>query len=279
MKHKAIAAIAAALTASLLLTACNSPKEEVSAGRLDAIKKAGKITMATSPDYAPYEFIDVTKTGQESFAGADIELGKYIALKLGAELVIEAMDFTAAQGAVTSGKVDMSISGYAYTDERAESMELSIFYNLDRTDKQQGVLIRKEDADKYKTAEDFAGKKVAVQNASLQYNLLAKHVPEAEVELVADLKDAVMMLITKKVDAVGVSTKNGEAFSKNYSDVQMSSFYYDRADEGTVVAVTKGETELIEKINEILAEVNDKDLYSDWLEDAQTLAAAMALSE
>lgn len=244
--------------------------------RLEAILAAGKITMATSPDFAPVEFIDPTKTGAESIVGADIELGKYIAEKLGVELVIEALDFPTVQGAVSQGKVDMAISGFAYTDERAESLELSTFYNtVDGTG--QGILVRLEDAEQLKTAADFAGKTVAVQNASLQYNLLVSQIPDAKVELITDLNVAIMMLITGKVDAVGVSEENGDAFAANYDSICMSDFYYDYSSEGNVLAVTKGETELIEKINEILLEVNELGLYEKWLADATELAATLGV--
>ena len=74
-------------------------------GRLAKIKEAGKITMATSPDFAPFEFKDIS-SGQVEYVGSDIELAKYIADKIGVELEIQPMDFAAVQAAVTSGSVD-----------------------------------------------------------------------------------------------------------------------------------------------------------------------------
>jgi len=245
--------------------------------KLEKILASGKITLATSPDYAPYEFIDPTKTGPDMYVGADLALGRYIAEALGVELVIEAMDFSAVQGAVTTGKVDVAISGFAYTNERAESMGLSIFFNFDRDENQQGLLVRKEGIDNYATLEDFAGKKVAAQNASLQLNLLTEYIPDAKVELITNLNDAIMMLITGKVDAVGVSKDNGVAFAANYSEIVMSNVYYERQDEGNVLAVTKGEDDLLEKLNEILAEVNELGLYETWKEEAVALAGSLGL--
>ena len=57
-------------------------------GRLAKIKEAGKITMATSPDFAPFEFKDIS-SGQVEYVGCDIELAKYIADKIGVELEIQ----------------------------------------------------------------------------------------------------------------------------------------------------------------------------------------------
>ena len=72
-------------------------------GRLKAIKEAGVLKVATSPDYPPYEFEDITKDGQDKYVGADMELAKYIADKLGVKLQIEAMAFDACMAAIGQG--------------------------------------------------------------------------------------------------------------------------------------------------------------------------------
>lgn len=68
--------------------------------------------LVISPDYAPYEFIDLEKMGQgdEQYVGSDIELAKYIADSLGVELVIQPMDFDSVLAAVSEGKCDIAIS-------------------------------------------------------------------------------------------------------------------------------------------------------------------------
>ena len=68
-------------------------------------KKALKV--AISPDFAPMEFVDPTKTGQDKFVGFDVSLAKFIAQELDMTLEIMPMDFDACQAAVASGKVDM----------------------------------------------------------------------------------------------------------------------------------------------------------------------------
>lgn len=133
--------------------------------RLGKILASGKITMGTAPDFAPMEFKNVGAKGVE-YVGSDIELGKYIAEKLGVELEIKAMEFSAIQQGLASGTIDMGISGFAYTEERAETLGLSDRYNIQSEDKGHTLLVLKEDAASYKTAEDFSGKKVVAQNAS-----------------------------------------------------------------------------------------------------------------
>jgi len=245
--------------------------------KLENILETGVLTIATSPDFAPLEFIDPNKTGQESYVGLDMAVARYIAEKLGVELQIEAMDFSAVLGAVTTSKVDLGISGFAYTEERAEVVILSDFYNYDEEDLQQGIMVRTEDYDNYLTAEDFAGKKVAVQNASLQYNLLTEYT-EAVPELVTNLQDGVMMLISGKVDALAMAKDTGESFSTNYPDITMSQFYYNYSDEGNVIAIPLGEDDLAAAVNEILAEINELGLCTQWKADAVALSESLGVN-
>lgn len=248
-------------------------EEKTPSNRLEKIIAEGVIVMATSPDFAPMEFIDDSKEGQDMYVGLDIEFAKYIAENLGVELKIEAMDFSALQAAVSLGQVDMVLAGLAWKEERAEAMELSGFYNLTSEDNEQGILVKTTEVDKYQTAEDFSGKTIAVQNASLQQSLLESQLPDAKVELVTNIDDGVMMLIAGKVDGVGVAEANGKTIAGNYPEVAMSGFLYEYESEGNVVGMPKGETELCEKINEIIAKAEAEDLFTKWNEEAKALAA------
>ena len=67
------------------MTGCGS-----SQNRLDKIKESGKLVLATSPDFAPLEFEDLS-SGEKKYVGSDIELAKYIAEKLGVELQVSAL--------------------------------------------------------------------------------------------------------------------------------------------------------------------------------------------
>ena len=244
-------------------------------GRLDAILDAGVITMATSPDFAPYEFEDIS-SGTTEYAGSDIELGKYIAEKLGVELQIEAMDFNACLAAASTGAVDMSISGFAYTEERAEQVGMSDGYNV--TPKNgNALLILKDKAEELSTKESFAGKTIAVQNASLQQQLRQQQLPDANEEVVTNLNDGIMMLITGRVDAVVCAMETAEQYTENYPDITASEFVLDYENDGSRVVVQKGEDALLEAINEIIAEVNEAGLYQEWLDEATELASSLGL--
>lgn len=252
-----------------LLTACGKKKEK---NRLEMILEAKKIVVGTSPDFAPMEFIDISRgDGPEKYVGLDIEFARYIAKELGVELEIKPMDFGAALTAASAGTIDLTLMGLAWKEERAESMELTDFYNVQNDPRGQGILVLKKDADKYKTAADFAGKVVAVQEASLQKSLLEEQVPGAEVKLISKTSDGVMMLVSGKVDAVGLSGSNGDSYCLNYPEVVMSDFYYDYESQGNVGGMKKGEVELCAKINEIIKKAAAEGLFEKWYQEAQDL--------
>ncbi len=266
--------IALLLTLTFILSLSGAALAE---NKLEKILSVGEITFATSPDFAPCEFINPNATGDDQYVGADVELAKYIAESLGVKLVIMPMEFSALQAAITQGKVDMAISGFAYTEERAENMQLSAFFNYTE-DEGQGLLVLKDKAAEYATAESFAGKTIAAQNASLQYNLVTSQLPsDVTVKMISNLNDAIMMLITGKVDAVAVDSSNGALFANNYDSIAMADFHFEYSSEGNVLAVTKGETELIEAINKIIAEVNEKGLYQQWKDEATELAKSLGI--
>ncbi|MBO4881452.1 MAG: transporter substrate-binding domain-containing protein [Firmicutes bacterium] len=274
----------AILMAALLLfsvTACsssNEPAQPAEAGgeaEEQLTLAAGKLSVAISPDFAPMEFVDTSKSGQDQYVGFDVTLAKFIAEQMGCELVIEPMSFDACQAAVQTHSVDMSISGFSYTPERAENFNLSDYYYAGDNETEQTIIVLAENADKWTKAEDYSGKKVAAQSASLQYNLCTSQLPsDTEIVVYADLGTAVEALRSGIVDAVAVAYGNGEAIIANNSAVAMSGFEFEVSEEAenNVIMMTKGNDALLAKVNEILAIAYDNGYYGEWYAEAEALA-------
>lgn len=270
MKKLFCAALAAAMLMATM-SGCGS-----SQNRLEKILESGKLVLATSPDFAPLEFEDLS-SGEAQYVGSDIELAKYIAEKLGVELEISAMDFSAVQAAIPSGQADIAISGFARTEERAQNMELSTPFNITE-DGGQTVLVLKGEGANYTTAEDFSGLQIGAQNGSLQYNLVSSQLPEdVEIVPVGSLNDGVLMLETGKIDALASDLSNAELLLESHDGIETTDFMFEYSSEGNVAAVKKGETELIEAVNEIIEEVNELGLYEQWKDEATELAKSLGL--
>ena len=270
MKKLFCAALAAAMLMATM-SGCGS-----SQNRLEKILESGKLVLATSPDFAPLEFEDLS-SGEAQYVGSDIELAKYIAEKLGVELEISAMDFSAVQAAIPSGQADIAISGFAKTEERAQNMELSTPFNITE-DGGQTVLVAKGQGANYTTAEDFSGLQIGAQNGSLQYNLVSSQLPDdVEIVPVGSLNDGVLMLETGKIDALASDLSNAELLLESHDGIETTDFMFEYSSEGNVAAVKKGETELIEAVNEIIDEVNELGLYEQWKDEATELAKSLGL--
>lgn len=270
MKKLFCAALAAAMLMATM-SGCGS-----SQNRLEKILESGKLVLATSPDFAPLEFEDLS-SGEAQYVGSDIELAKYIAEKLGVELEISAMDFSAVQAAIPSGQADIAISGFARTEERAQNLELSTPFNITE-DGGQTVLVLKGEGANYTAADDFSGLQIGAQNGSLQYNLVSSQLPEdVEIVPVGSLNDGVLMLETGKIDALASDLSNAELLLESHDGIETTDFMFEYSSEGNVAAVKKGETELIEAVNEIIEEVNELGLYDQWKEEATELAKSLGL--
>ena len=231
------------------------------------------LTVALSPDFSPMEFVDSSKTGQEQYVGFDITLAKYIAENLGVELVIEPMGFDASQTAVYTGSVPMSISGYSWTEERAQNYELSDYYYAGENETRQALLIKKENADKYASPEELAGQDVGAQNASLQMQLVTEQLAGANPVAIGDITVGVMELKSGNIEALAVAYGNAEMIVDANPDLVICTWEFDVKAEyaANVIMMQKGETELLDAVNAILAQAKDSNLYDGWYKDAVEL--------
>ena len=248
---------------------------------LEQIKADGVLTVALSPDFAPMEFVDASQSGQDQYVGFDVSLAKYIAEYLGVDLVIEAMNFDACQTAVYTASVPMAISGFSWTEERAENYNISDYYYAGDNETEQVLLIRSADADKYTSAEDFAGLDVGAQNASLQMQLLTEQIADANPITIGDIGTGVLELQNGNIEALAVAKGNADMIIASNPDLVICSWEFDvKAEyEANVILLTKGEDELLAVVNEALAKAYADGLYSEWYDAAVALAESENATE
>ena len=264
--------ISAALVLAMVLSfaGCNSSKKET-------------LKVATSPDFAPMEFVDSSKKGQESYVGFDITLAKYIAEGLGKELEIVPMSFDACQVAVEVGSVDMSISGFSWTAKRAENYNMSDYYYAGDNETEQTIVTTKANEGKFTSAADFSGKKIAAQTASLQLDLCKEQLPaDCEIVEVGDLTTAFLQLQNGDFDGIAVAVGQAKVFiSNNAETTALSGFNFevDPKSVGNVVLMPKGADELTAKVHEILAKAYNAGRYEKWYADALELSGVETAQE
>ena len=236
-------------------------------------------TVAMSPDFAPMEFIDLAKSGDDQYVGFDVILAKYLAKELNKKLVIKPMSFDACQAAVETGAVDCAISGFSWTADRAENYEITDWYEAGENETEQVLITTKANAGQFTTAESLQGLKVGAQGASLQELLvneqLGQYIDGGSAKLYTDLPLALEALITGKIDALAVAKGNGEAFiAQNPDAVDFAGFDFvvDDLYKNNVILCQKGDTELCAAINTALAKAMAAGLYDTWYEACQIYA-------
>jgi polar amino acid transport system substrate-binding protein len=235
------------------------------------------------PYFAPNEFIDPSKQGDEQYVGSDVELAKYIADKLGVKLQLVPLDFTTVLSSITEGKYDLAISALAYTPARAEAMNLSKGYYFSKSSKGYGLIIRTEDADKIKSPADLTDKIVVAQSGSIQELFINEQVPKyAEFKRVSSTYDAYLMVSEKKADAASTAISSGTLYIEANTGCGLMivpdfKFTMDPSLDGTRIGMPLGEDELTDKINEIIDEVRAQGLYDKWYDEYTEYASKLGV--
>ena len=276
---KKIFAMVLALAMILSCAACGG-SSKAKDDLLEEIKAQGYIELCTEPYFAPFEFVDPSKTGDDQYVGVDIEIAKYIAEKIGVELRIVPLDFTAVLAGIADGKYDMAISAIAYSPSRAEAMRLSNVYKPNSGG--YGFLTRTEDVDKYSSVEDLKDAVVITQSGSVQESLYNQNVKACkEFKLVANMTDGYLAVAEGKADVCICSTESAQLYAEANGGLAIPDFRFevDPNMNGTVVAMPlKGSESLLEVVNEAIAELNAQGKIDQWNEEYTAYAAQLGIS-
>ena len=255
----------------ICLAGCgDQPAKEV-----EGIIEQGKLYVGVSTDYAPYEFLDLTKEGDEKYVGSDIDLAKAIAEELGLELVIKAMAFDTILGALDSKKIDLAISGFTKDPEgKREASYLFSNSYFDEGEGDQILVFNKNKADQFKSLEDLNKPevKVAAQNGSVQQGLVEAQLPNANKIFFEDINNALTALNAGQYDAVALAATAATSLltAATNSELMMSEFKFEMDDSCLYVIMKKGNTALCEKVNPVCDKAS-AGLYQTWVNAAQEL--------
>ncbi len=253
------------------LAACGEKKEEEAPkDRLARIQEKGVIEICTEPYFAPAEFLDPSKDGDEAYLGYDIEVMKYIAERMGVELKIVPLEFSAVLAGITDGKYDLAISAIAFTPAREEAMRMSKGYSFSTDNGGYGFVCRAEDAGKYDSIESLADAVVITQSASLQEGLYNQFCGNAkEFKLTSSMADSYLAVAEGKADVCVCPCDGAQLYSEaNDNILYVSPFRFDVDPEwqsGRICACLDDDTEsLIEFVNVCVDELLAEDKINEW---------------
>lgn len=264
MKKYVLALTAALMAASL--TACGgSSKETTAAAKAETEAKTeetkkeeteaaaeaeteaagGVLIMSTNAEFPPYEYHD----GGE-IVGIDVEIAEAIAEKLGMTLEIEDIAFDSIIPEVDSGKADIGVAGMTVSEDRLKNVDFSDPYTT-----ASQVIIVKEDSD-IAGPDDLAGKYIGVQLGTTGDIYASDYEADGStIERYNKGFEAVQAMMQGKIDAVVIDLEPAKVFVSENEGIKI----LDEAltVEEYAIAVKKGNTELVEKINTALAELKD----------------------
>ena len=231
---------------------------------------AGKLTVATSPDFAPYEFYVVDEKGNAQLAGFDMDLAKYIAEYLGLTADIIPMDFDGTLAELAAKKVDVSLAGYSPDPDRMDKMDFSDIYYMGG----QSFCVSKANENKFAALADANNKavKVAAQTASIQEKLANENTPDADIVSLQKVTDIIAELITGKIDGAFIETAVAETYAKNYPDLVVK-FPVPYDAEGSAVGVSKDNAALLAGINKAIAEALKSGKMDEFVATANDLSS------
>lgn len=238
---------------------------------MQKIKSSGKLVVGTASGYPPYEFVD-TSTGDKKVIGVDMELAQKVADKLGVKLEVQDMNFQALLTSLNSGKVDIAIAGINPTDERRKTMDFSDIY----LPTEQKVMIRKEDAAKYKTVQDLYGKIIGVQKSTTQEILAQKQIKDANIVGLSLVPEVVLELKHGKVDALVVEGIVGGQYLFFNDDLQFADVKFEDGVKDSAAALKKGNEDVLAAVNEVIKENTDNGNFKKWTDEYSKKAVANA---
>ena len=206
----------------------------------------GKLTMVTSPDFAPYEFYALDEAGNPSLAGFDIALGQYIADFIGLELEIVPMDFDGTITELGMGSADIGMAGYSPDPEREKAMSFSIVYYTGG----QSFVCSQAGKDLFTSLAEAnkADYQIGAQIGSIQADLAKEHTPDADIVELSKVTDIIAEVISGKLDGAFIETVVAETYAKNYPELCVAlPVPYDA--EGSVVGVNRNNPALLAAVN------------------------------
>lgn len=234
----------ALLLSVLLIATCFAGCGEKGATLAD-VKEAGKIVMATSPDFPPFETLDGDKV-----VGIEVEIMEIVAEKLGVELEIQQIDFDSVLSGIQAAKFDVGVSGITVTAARQKNMLFTKPYY----EAAQAIVVKEGSTIASKA--DLDGKKVSVQSGTTAEDFCTTN--SYAVSSYKANADAQMALVNDKVDAWVIDNCTAMEMVEKYNaenDSKLVILSEAMTTEPYAFAFAFGSEDLVAEIDKIVAEL------------------------
>jgi len=213
--------------------------------------QSNKLVVGTSADYPPYESKD-TKTNE--FVGFDMDLIREVGKRIGMQVEIKDMPFDSLIASVQEGKVDAVIAAMQKSAARQEKVDFSDGYHT----QVDAFLVKGDSTITMTKPQDAAGLKIGVQTGTLQEqwaldNLVPAGVNKDQVIFEYERVDqGALDVANGRIDTLFINADPAAELAKNQG-LKVALVTGETVAAPQAIAVKKGNTELLNKINTALA--------------------------
>lgn len=272
MKSKKIIISALVAMMTISLAACGK--------KADTAQNDKVLKVAMECSYAPYNWTQATDANgavkindSSDYAyGYDVMIAKKIAEELGYELQIVKSDWDSLVPAVQSGTIDCVIAGQSITSERLQMVDFSDPYYYASI-----VGLTKKDS-AYAAAKgvaDLAGVTCTSQLGTVWYDVCLGQIPDANILPAQESAPSMLVALDAgRTDLVVTDMPTAKAACVAYPDLTLldfsaseDNFQVSEEEINIGISVQKGNTELLEKINGVLAKYT-KDDFNKMMDEA-----------
>ena len=247
----------------LLLTVCLLGTAALTAGcgQSDSAEQSGKKVLRVGMD-ASYPPFGSQNQETKDYEGFDVDIIRAIGAEEGFDVEISNRSFDGLIPALQAKEIDVAINDITITDDRKQSVDFSKPYYIAGL----GVVVR-SDNDTIHTAEDLQGKTLGVSIGSTGEEA-ARKIPGANVRVFNAINEAFLEVQNGGVDAVVNDIPTNEYYVSHAGNKNVRTAEVALTKEDLGIAVLKGNTELLTKIDDGLAKIkaNGKfsEIYEKW---------------
>jgi putative lysine transport system substrate-binding protein len=255
-----------AVSAMLLLAACGT-KETGNTSSSSSEEEKDVLRVGMEAGYPPFNWTQLDDSngavkieGNSEYAGGyDVEIAKRLAEGLGKELVIVKTEWDGLVPSLQSNKIDAITAGMSPTEERKQSIDFSDNYYTSNF-----VMIVKKGS-QYENAEsiqDFSGAKITAQLNTSHYGVIdqienvnkqpaSDNFPAMRVALESGVIDG---YVSERPEGISATSAN-----QNFAMVEFKEGFKANEEETAVAVGLKKDSDLADKINEILADISEEE--------------------
>lgn len=205
------------------------------------VKETGKLLIANTLEYAPFEFID--ENGKQ--VGINIELAQETAKLVGAELEVTRIPFPSMIPGLAAGRFKVAWETFAATEERLKQVDFVMFIK-------SGIVASTtpDKAASFQGDNNLCGKRVGVIGGAvgdfladrLSEECKGKNLPEIKKSVFPEGKDIIQAVLSDRIDArLDDATASGYFEVTSKGQLVVVPGLYDVAPLG--IAIPKGDVE------------------------------------